>query len=67
VAAVMSVKSGEKSLRAALDSYDEEVYERSKKEVEVSTAQTHATHDHSNYVKSPVATHGIMPTIQLKS
>ena len=53
------------SLKEAIDQYDKDVYDRGKKEVEVSKMQTDVTHDHANFLNpltSPLVTHGIRPT-----
>lgn len=44
VSAMKSVKDGAKTLKQAVDEYDEDVRTRGAQEVEVSTVQTHATH-----------------------
>jgi hypothetical protein len=57
------------SLKEAIDKYDKDVYARGKTEVEMSTMQTHTTHDHANFLnpdKSPVMKHGIKPTTQVE-
>ena len=44
VSAILEVKSGKKSLKQAVDDYDNDVRKRGVQEVDVSTVQTHATH-----------------------
>ena len=61
VTTMIKVKNGEMSLSDAVSEYDADVIRRGKKEVEVSTAQTHAFHDHSKFLESPVVKHGIKP------
>ncbi|KAI9881838.1 MAG: hypothetical protein M1823_006450, partial [Watsoniomyces obsoletus] len=65
VAGMMEVKEGKKTLKQAVDDYDTDVRARGVKEVEVSTVQTHATHDYKAYKESPIARHGIRPTIDI--
>ena len=68
VNACLAIQKGELSTKEAIDKYDKDVYTRGKTEVEMSTLQTHATHDHANYLnpdKSPLVKHGIKPSIQV--
>ena len=44
VSAMKELKEGKKSLKQAVDGYDEDVQTRGVQEVEVSNVQTHATH-----------------------
>jgi hypothetical protein len=70
VNACIAVRKGDLSLREAIDKYDKDVLARGKTEVEMSTMQTHATHDHANFLnpdKSPVMKHGIKPPTQVES
>jgi hypothetical protein len=65
VNACLAIQKGELPMKEAIDKYDEDVYTRGKTEVEMSTMQTHVTHDHANFLnpdKSPVVKHGIKPT-----
>lgn len=44
VSAMKEVREGKKTLKEAVNDYDEDVRARGVQEVEVSTVQTHATH-----------------------
>lgn len=61
VSAMVEVKKGTKSSKEAVDMYDEEVRKRGVEEVEISSQQTHAFHDHANFMNSPIFKFGIKP------
>ncbi|KAF2812358.1 FAD/NAD(P)-binding domain-containing protein [Mytilinidion resinicola] len=61
VLAMKKVKSGEKTLKEAVDEYDSNVQERGAKEVQISKSQTFFTHDWAAFKDSPVMTMGTKP------
>lgn len=62
VAAIIEIKNGSRTLKAAVDAYDKDVWERGASEVEMSSMQTHAFHDYEAFLNSPIMKHGIRPT-----
>ena len=62
VTRMSSVVRGEKTLKEAIDDYDQGVLERGK-EVAISKAQAMAFHDYSNFDNSPVFKMGIKPAV----
>jgi hypothetical protein len=65
VSAMKEVKDGARSLRDAVDAYDQDVFERGLNEVDMSSKQTHAFHDYDAFLQSPLMKHGIKPTANL--
>lgn len=61
VRGMVAVKDGKMSLQEAINEYDTEVRKRGVEEVEISSVQTHATHDHANFMNSPIFKLGIKP------
>lgn len=53
---------GERTLKEAIDDYDQGVLERGE-EVAISKAQAMAFHDYANFDKSPVFKMGIKPAV----
>jgi len=62
VTRMSSVTKGEKTLKEAIDDYDQGVLERGE-EVAISKAQAMAFHDYANFDKSPVFKMGIKPAV----
>ncbi|KPI37992.1 uncharacterized protein AB675_3133 [Cyphellophora attinorum] len=67
VGAMVEVKEGLRSLKDAVDAYDQDVFERGLNEVDMSSKQTHAFHDYKAFLQSPLMKHGIKPTANLGS
>lgn len=61
-----AVQAG-KSLKEAVDEYDNKVVERGASEVQISKAQTFFTHDWENFINSPVIKLGTKPSHSAKT
>jgi len=58
-AAIKEAASGAKSLSEAIKAYDEEVFERGTREMQISLAQTKSIHDWGKLMKSPMVKIGM--------
>ncbi|KAL6703665.1 hypothetical protein ACN47E_009439 [Coniothyrium glycines] len=68
VEALKSVKQGASSLNDAITAYDESIWKRGAKEVQISKAQTFFTHDGlENFINSPVMRLGTKPSHAAKT